>query len=131
MAGGMITSTIHVLILVPVFFVLMKERALRGVRCGRSQRSEGSWHAKGSNYRVLPFRVLPEAVRIFLRGFPLSFCWPPTSIILGNVTVCAGIWWRFGGGSDRNRALLCNEGNSMHGMQMAQGRINTGYFASC
>jgi uncharacterized membrane protein len=27
--GGMITSTIHVLILVPLFFVLMKERALR------------------------------------------------------------------------------------------------------
>jgi len=27
--GGMITSTIHVLILVPVFFVLLKERALR------------------------------------------------------------------------------------------------------
>jgi Cu(I)/Ag(I) efflux system membrane protein CusA/SilA len=27
--GGMITSTIHALILVPVFFVLMKERALR------------------------------------------------------------------------------------------------------
>ena len=27
--GGMITSTIHVLILLPVFFVLMKERALR------------------------------------------------------------------------------------------------------
>jgi len=26
--GGMITSTIHVLILVPVFFVMMKERAL-------------------------------------------------------------------------------------------------------
>jgi Cu(I)/Ag(I) efflux system membrane protein CusA/SilA len=29
MVGGMITSTIHVLILVPVFFVLMKERARR------------------------------------------------------------------------------------------------------
>jgi copper/silver efflux system protein len=29
MVGGMITSTIHVLILVPVFFVLMKERALQ------------------------------------------------------------------------------------------------------
>jgi len=29
MVGGMITSTIHVLILVPVFFVLIKERALR------------------------------------------------------------------------------------------------------
>jgi Cu(I)/Ag(I) efflux system membrane protein CusA/SilA len=28
MVGGMIASTIHVLILVPVFFVLMKERAL-------------------------------------------------------------------------------------------------------
>jgi Cu(I)/Ag(I) efflux system membrane protein CusA/SilA len=27
--GGTITSTIHVLILVPVFFVMMKERALR------------------------------------------------------------------------------------------------------
>jgi Cu(I)/Ag(I) efflux system membrane protein CusA/SilA len=27
--GGMITSTIHVLILVPVFFVLMKSRSLR------------------------------------------------------------------------------------------------------
>jgi len=27
--GGMITSTVHVLILVPVFFVMMKERALR------------------------------------------------------------------------------------------------------
>ena len=27
--GGMITSTVHVLILVPVFFALMKERALK------------------------------------------------------------------------------------------------------
>jgi Cu(I)/Ag(I) efflux system membrane protein CusA/SilA len=27
--GGMITSTIHVLILVPVFFVMMKERAMK------------------------------------------------------------------------------------------------------
>lgn len=27
--GGLITSTIHVLILVPVFFVMIKERALR------------------------------------------------------------------------------------------------------
>jgi Cu(I)/Ag(I) efflux system membrane protein CusA/SilA len=27
--GGMITSTIHVLILLPVFFAMMKERALR------------------------------------------------------------------------------------------------------
>ncbi len=34
--GGMITSTIHVLILVPVFFVLMKERALRRGGLSRS-----------------------------------------------------------------------------------------------
>jgi Cu(I)/Ag(I) efflux system membrane protein CusA/SilA len=37
--GGMITSTIHVLILVPVFFVLMKERALRHGTLRRSQES--------------------------------------------------------------------------------------------
>jgi Cu(I)/Ag(I) efflux system membrane protein CusA/SilA len=36
--GGMITSTIHVLILVPVFFALMKERALRRGTLGVSER---------------------------------------------------------------------------------------------
>ena len=36
LVGGMITSTIHVLILVPVFFVLMKERALQRGRLSRS-----------------------------------------------------------------------------------------------
>ena len=35
--GGMITSTINVLILVPVFFVMMKARALRQ---GKLQASE-------------------------------------------------------------------------------------------
>jgi copper/silver efflux system protein len=35
--GGMITSTVHVLILVPVFFVLMKERALRRGRLTRDE----------------------------------------------------------------------------------------------
>jgi Cu(I)/Ag(I) efflux system membrane protein CusA/SilA len=34
--GGMVTSTIHVLILVPVFFALMKERALRRGTLGSS-----------------------------------------------------------------------------------------------
>ena len=43
----------------------------------------------------------------------------------------AEIWRRFGGGSDRNRALLGNPVQPVHDMQMAQGRINTGYFASC
>jgi copper/silver efflux system protein len=37
--GGMITSTIHVLILVPVFFALMKERALRRGTLIHSSRS--------------------------------------------------------------------------------------------
>jgi len=40
------------------------------------------------------------------------------------------IWRRFGGGSDRNRALLGNGGNSVHDMQIVQSRINTAYFAS-
>ena len=34
--GGMVTSTIHVLILVPVFFAFMKERALRRGTLGSS-----------------------------------------------------------------------------------------------
>ncbi len=42
----------------------------------------------------------------------------------------AEIWRRFGGGSDRNRALLGNKRYSVHGMQMAQSRINTGDCAS-
>ena len=40
--GGMITSTIHVLILVPVFFALMKERALRrGILQSRERHGSG------------------------------------------------------------------------------------------
>jgi copper/silver efflux system protein len=40
--GGMITSTIHVLILVPVFFVMMKERALRrgGLQSSEDKKEE-------------------------------------------------------------------------------------------
>src|SRR6202040_2893759 len=38
--GGMITSTIHVLILVPVFFALMKERALRRGKLKLEQEEE-------------------------------------------------------------------------------------------
>jgi ABC-type taurine transport system substrate-binding protein len=43
----------------------------------------------------------------------------------------ADIWRRFGGGSDRNRALLGNPVQPAHDMQIVQNRINTGYFASC
>jgi Cu(I)/Ag(I) efflux system membrane protein CusA/SilA len=42
MMGGMVTSTIHVLILVPVFFALMKERALRRDTLRPSSASEES-----------------------------------------------------------------------------------------
>ena len=49
---------------------------------------------------------------------------------IAEVQGTAQIWWRFGGGSDRNRALLGNQGNSMHDMQIVQSRINTGDFAS-
>ena len=38
--GGMMTSTIHVLILVPVFFAMMKERALRRGTLRASQASD-------------------------------------------------------------------------------------------
>jgi hypothetical protein len=41
----------------------------------------------------------------------------------------AEIWRGFGGRSDRNRALLGNPVQSVHDMQIAQSRINTGYFA--
>ena len=40
--GGMITSTIHVLILVPVFFVMMKERAFRNGRLRSESRADES-----------------------------------------------------------------------------------------
>jgi hypothetical protein len=36
---GMITSTIHVLILVPVFFVMMKERRVKGAMLCTSGRN--------------------------------------------------------------------------------------------
>ena len=44
LVGGMITSTIHVLILVPVFFALMKERALRRGTLGSSEQIADSKH---------------------------------------------------------------------------------------
>jgi hypothetical protein len=42
----------------------------------------------------------------------------------------AEVWRRFGGGSDRNRALLGNLEQPVHDMQIVQGRINTGDCAS-
>jgi hypothetical protein len=41
------------------------------------------------------------------------------------------IYGRFMGGSDRNRSNSGRFAQSVQFMQMAQCRINTGYFASC
>jgi len=51
--GGMITSTIHVLILVPVFFALMKERALR--RGTLEAKEEESRSSSGGSYFINGF----------------------------------------------------------------------------
>lgn len=40
------------------------------------------------------------------------------------------MWRRFGGGSDRNRALLGNPVQPVPDMQIVQSSINTGDFAS-
>ena len=42
----------------------------------------------------------------------------------------ADIWRRFGGGSDRNRALLGNPAQPVHNMQFVQCRVNNGDCAS-
>jgi hypothetical protein len=41
------------------------------------------------------------------------------------------LYGRFMGGSDRIRIIPGHLGRSVQHMQIAQGRINTGYFASC
>jgi hypothetical protein len=86
------------------------------------------------------FRVLREAVRIFLRqrfAKVLLMVLPGLAELwIARSSLCWLFWKsqkctempKFGGGSDRNRALL---GEPVHDMQMAQGSINTGYFASC
>jgi hypothetical protein len=53
-----------------------------------------------------------------------SLCWAVL-----ETQKCMGMP-KCGGGSDRTRALLGNPVQPVHDMQMAQGRMNTGYFAS-
>jgi hypothetical protein len=66
-------------------------------------------------------------------GFNLDRPEQSAEVVVQMVQVLEGseICRRFGGGSDRNRALLGNDGNSMHYMQIVQSRINTACFASC
>jgi hypothetical protein len=47
-----------------------------------------------------------------------------------NSREVAELYGRFMGGSDRNTGNSGRFGQSRHFMHMAQGRINTGYFAS-
>jgi hypothetical protein len=93
-----------------------------------------------------PFRIAREAVRIiFVTKICESFAGgcaqggrnldrpeQPVQVVLliqksGEV---AQLYGRFMGGSDRNTSNSGRFGQSVRFMQMAQGRINTGYFAS-
>ena len=62
--GGMITSTIHVLILVPVFFAFMKERALRRGALQSSSRSGEAYDAENGQ----GFGIREEGRSPFSRG---------------------------------------------------------------
>ena len=78
-----------------------------------------------------PFPAGREAVRMFSRGFPLFSSWLSAQIVLGNAAVRSEICGWFGGGSAGNSALLGKGRQLVHDMQIVQGRINTGDFASC
>jgi hypothetical protein len=79
---------------------------------------------------VQPFHTEREAVKMSERDFAV-FISKAHTVETGAIGCSASeICRRFGGGSDRNRALIGNEGSSMHGMQIVQSRINTGDCAS-
>ena len=63
--------------------------------------------------------------------FPLFSSWPSARIVLSSMEVRLEVYGRFMGGSDRNRFNSGRLGQSVQHMQIAQSRINTGYFASC
>ena len=71
-----------------------------------------------------------EAVRMFLRGFPVFPSWLSAQIVSGNAAARPEICRRFGGGSAGKSALLGNGRQWVHNMQFVQNRINTGDFAS-
>ena len=77
-----------------------------------------------------PFPAGREAVRMFLRGFPVFHSWLSAQIVLGNAAARSEICRRFGGGSAGKSALLGNGRQWVHNMQCVQSRINTGDFAS-
>jgi hypothetical protein len=84
----------------------------------------------GVRSALLYFRIAKEAVRIFLRGYPLLF----TAVSAAVRETAAGpvceICRRFVGGYAGGSALVGTRGRSVHYMHTVQSRINTGYFAS-
>ena len=74
--------------------------------------------------------ILGEAVRIFLRGFPLFFATVNSAILETTAGPGGEICRRFVGGSANRSALLGTQRQTVQDMQNVQSRINTGYFAS-
>jgi copper/silver efflux system protein len=89
MVGGMITSTIHVLILVPVFFVLMKERALRHgtLRPNRRSNKEGPTEGQAMAF---PSESLPDVRTMSNAKLPIY-----------GLLICSG-------DGDRTRSASCD-----------------------
>ena len=79
----------------------------------------------------MTFRTEREAVKMFLRGFPLFSSWPSARIVLGNTVVRSENYWRFISGFCPIRSNPGRAGQIVQYMQIVQSRINTGYFASC
>ena len=76
------------------------------------------------------FHILGEAVRIFVRGYPLFFATVNAAIRETTASPVGEICRRFVGGSAGRSALLVTQRQAVQHMQNVQSRINTGYFAS-
>ncbi len=62
--------------------------------------------------------------------FPVFSSWPSARIVLGNRVVRSDIYWRFISGFCPIRSNPGRSGQTVHYMQIAQCRINTGDCAS-
>ncbi len=71
-------------------------------------RTQRPWHRRSVENGDAPFPAGREAVRMFLRGFPVFPSWLSAQIVSGNVAARSEICRRFGGGSAGKSALLGN-----------------------
>ena len=76
------------------------------------------------------FRVLGEAAKMFMRVAPVTIALPNSVLIEAVGSSASKVYGRFMGGSDRNTSNSGRFGQSVQFMQMVQGRIDTGHFAS-